>query len=281
MSDNPKLNFQKDGYQRYRTVINGRSVLIEKSSNPNVYPSRRWSAMDNHGLVIWDFTLAGIRKQLQRLDAMKSQPNPAKLPVGKMIRVKPGEVVTGYQLNRNGTTSLLIEKNPSVRKNNPSTQYWLYKHGRNELISLGISAKTLGEARRLAKIEANDRKEAIVIAKETSRGEKNVARVSPNPSVRKSKKYFRKYAKRLGVKLPKRLPRSTTHSKGNPAKTYTHKYAWGKLKISADFSQSSSPIRYGTGGDAPTDSTPFQVSDAQHSPQKALALVNRWLRGQG
>ena len=85
----------------------------------------------------------------------------AKLPVGKMVRVKPGEVVTGYQANRDGTTSLLIEK--KRRAPNPK--------------------------RRPAKRK--------------------------NPSVRKSKKYFKRAAKRLGVKLPKRVPRKVTHSKGN------------------------------------------------------------------
>lgn len=67
--------------------------------------------------------------------------------------------------------------------------------------------------------------------------------------------------------------------RGNPTRTYSHKYAWGRLTISADFTQAGSPILYSTDGDD-LDYTPFNVANAGHSPKRALALVNRWLRAQ-
>lgn len=109
----------------------------------------------------------------------------AKLAVGKMHRVKPGEVVTGYQVNKNGTTTLLIEK--KNRAANPK------KHKPAKKSASKVKRRYFSKA---------------IGGKVTIPGAKN-------PSVRKSKKTFKKFAKRLGVSLKKKLPRSLTHSKAN------------------------------------------------------------------
>jgi hypothetical protein len=58
------------------------------------------------------------------------------------------------------------------------------------------------------------------------------------------------------------------------------KYGWGTLYLKFDPVQASSTIRYSIDGPDDWQSTPFQTADARHSKPKALALVNRWLRGQ-
>jgi len=66
--------------------------------------------------------------------------------------------------------------------------------------------------------------------------------------------------------------------------TISRKYKWGILSVRANWAESSSPIRYATDdaiGENEYSFTPFQVAAASHSPQKALALVNEWLKLQG
>jgi hypothetical protein len=67
--------------------------------------------------------------------------------------------------------------------------------------------------------------------------------------------------------------------------TYTKKYPWGRLAITADFSRASSLISYATDEDITDDGresepTPFQVSSARHNPKIALNIVNEWLATQ-
>ena len=59
----------------------------------------------------------------------------------------------------------------------------------------------------------------------------------------------------------------------------TRKYAWGKLSLSADFANASSPILYAIDGEE-LRATPFQVSDVRHRVENAFAAVNGWLKRQ-
>jgi hypothetical protein len=65
-------------------------------------------------------------------------------------------------------------------------------------------------------------------------------------------------------------------------KIYRRKFAWGTLRIKADFGQATSPVMYST-EDLPDKeqtwaSTPFQVASFAHNPSKALSEVNGWTK---
>lgn len=144
----------------------------------------------------------------------------AKLAVGKMQRVKPGEVVTGYQVNKNGTTTLLIEKknraaNPKKHKLTKKLYEIQMKsrmgHWENDI---GGSGENEFTSKRLANSAISDLVK-IYRRDGAKRSDYRIAVIpgAKNPSIRKSKKTFKKFAKRLGVSLKKKLPRSLTHSK--------------------------------------------------------------------
>lgn len=53
------------------------------------------------------------------------------------------------------------------------------------------------------------------------------------------------------------------------------------IEVSADFSNPSSPIRWREKGAEKWRGTCYQVADARHYPDNALAMVEEWLEMQG
>lgn len=163
----------------------------------------------------------------------------AKVPVGKMQRVKTGEVVTGYRVNRDKTVTLQVEKkrtsaNPRFVKSTKKKRYQVRSitGSSGKLGKVRFQSDDSSRVKSWAEDHAWDTQNGMAIVdtvNDTIDFGNKVAprRKAKNPSIRKSKKTFKKVAKRLGVALSKRLPRKLTHSKANRNRNPKTEYVVG------------------------------------------------------
>jgi hypothetical protein len=63
-------------------------------------------------------------------------------------------------------------------------------------------------------------------------------------------------------------------------KIYRRKFAWGRLAVKADWSQSGDYLYYETDNGI-WSSTPFSVASVTHTPKQAIQKINLWLKKQG